>query len=166
MKPFKNNLHTWLLEATPNSHEIKLQYFYIYNGTIFPVDGKHVHFEKGKKFDEIMEVANLLKKTLGGSIYLLPKVEIPEKVQTADLLFRGVKYDLKTLTGFSETILNTNIRNREKQAHNFLINITKSKVISEFEKEMYVIYKKDNMQWLENLFFIKDDAIIGIFERT
>ncbi len=153
----------WLDQATPNSHEIIEQQFIEVDGIKYEVDGKNVVFDAGKKEKE---VSKWLKEKFGGEIILLPRVNYPNGIQTADFLFRKEKWDLKTITGNSDKVFYKNIKNKEKQSHNFIFDITLSSINSlEIKKQINAMYKRDNLSWLGKIIVKKDDDIFGVYKR-
>lgn len=61
----------WLKNAKPNSHKVKEQLFFEYEGKRYDVDGKNVVLDYSK---EELEMAYFLENTFGGEIYMLPRV--------------------------------------------------------------------------------------------
>ncbi len=84
----------WYPDAVPNSHTVQDLPSVTVNGVTYQVDGHNV---KLKYSAHEKEIAELLEREVGGEMYMVPKVENPQGIRTADYLFNGNFYDLKTL---------------------------------------------------------------------
>ena len=105
----------YMRTATPNSHVVQDLQEYSVNGATYRVDGLNVvlcYSAHGK------EIAELLERKLGGELYMAPKVNAPQGVRTPDYLFRGIRYDLKTLTSKAtgDTIFQREKGRKDRQA--------------------------------------------------
>ena len=89
---FTNVTDKWLASATPNSHEVLDAKYFKVNDTKYKVDGKNVVLDYSTKEKE---VANWLETTLGGKLYMCPRINVPDGISTPDYLFRNERYDLK-----------------------------------------------------------------------
>ena len=108
--------------AKINKGIVKKQKYFEHNGHKYMIDGRNVVYRHDKRE---LEVAKLLNKTFGGSVKILPNVNFPQGIQSPDYLYRGEKLDLKIITSKrSKDCLKTLLRNKEKQANNFIIDIT------------------------------------------
>ena len=86
-----------------NSHKIlDKNYFKDSKGFKYKVDGKNVVLDYSKKEKDI---AIWLEKTVGGKIYMLPRINKPDGIMTADYLFRNEYWDLKSITGCGKRII-------------------------------------------------------------
>lgn len=78
----KNNYiditNEWLILATPNSHIVKEQYYFDYEGKRYYVDNKNVVLDYSK---QELEIAIWLENTFGGPIFMLPRVNNPEGIK-------------------------------------------------------------------------------------
>ena len=54
---------------------------------------------------------------------MLPRVNYPEGIKTADYLFRGEYWDLKDINGKSKQALYHAIYKKNTQSNNFIFNI-------------------------------------------
>ncbi len=95
------------------------------DGVKYYVDGKNVVLDYSKKE---LEVANWLVNTFGGKIYMLPRVNYPKNIKTADYLWNDEFWDLKEIKGNSQKILDNTIKRNKSQSKNFIIDITNSKL--------------------------------------
>ena len=64
------------------------------NGIEYIVDGHNVIYKHNKR--EI-EVAELLNKTFGGDVRILPNINFPKGIKSPDYIYSGEKTDLKRI---------------------------------------------------------------------
>jgi len=97
----------------------------IVNGRKYIVDGSKVVFDQNKK--EI-HMALWLSQKLNKKIELLPRILQPENIQTSDYMIEGEYWDLKGIVSNKNYAVYSRLRNQNKQASNFIIDISKSKL--------------------------------------
>lgn len=115
----------WLKKAKPNSHKVREQLYFDYQGSRYYVDGKNVVLDYSK---EELEMAYFLKNTFGGEIYRLPKINKPNGIKTADYLWDNEYWDLKTITGSSNQTMFHAMYKQKRQCSNFILDISLSKL--------------------------------------
>ena len=76
----------WLDEATPNDGIVTEASFYSNDKNKYYVDGKNVVLDYSK---QELEVAKWLLDTFGGNIYMLPRINNPSGIKTADYLWNN-----------------------------------------------------------------------------
>lgn len=141
----------------------KQKYFIDDNGVKYNVDGKHVIFKPTKR--EI-EVAKILGKAFGGEIIIIPRVNEPPNVKTPDYLINGVSFDLKGIEGSGKNTIDNSIRKQQKQANNFIFDISKTKMKMDYIiKQIKNIYKSEHRYWVKQIIVIKNQEIIKIYKR-
>ena len=154
-KIFRDDTRLWLETSTPNSHNVEIRNFITKDGVTYIVDGKSVTFDISNKE---LKIAAWLERKFGGSIFLLPKVNTPDNIQTADYLFRDEYWDLKEITGNGKHTIDSNIKAKKKQASNFIIDITNSKMLlSEANRQICLIFKSKERIWLEKIILKKSN---------
>jgi len=154
-KIFRDDTKLWLETSTPNSHNVEIRNFITKDGVTYIVDGKSVTFDISNKE---LKIAAWLERKFGGSIFLLPKVNTPDNIQTADYLFRDEYWDLKEITGNGKHTIDSNIKAKKKQACNFIIDITNSKMLlSEANRQICLIFKSKERIWLEKIILKKNN---------
>ncbi len=89
----------WLENATPNSHVVRDMLYFEYKGEKYFVDNKNVVLDYSK---EEREVALWLENKFGGEIFMLPRINKPDGIMTADYLWNNEYWDLKKITGYSK----------------------------------------------------------------
>ena len=151
-------------KSTPNSHKIKYaEYFEDAKGNKYYVDGKNVVLDYS---ESEKNVANWLKETFGGEIYMLPRVNIPEGIQTADYLFRGEKWDLKEIKSTGKNVLDNRVNGLKKQANNFIFDISNTTIsIKEIKNQIDKLYESPNRKWINIIMLIKNQKLICIYIR-
>ncbi len=156
-----NVTNEWLEKATPNSHKIIDKQFIVIDGIRYDVDGKDVILDYS---DEEKRVAEWLENIIGGKLEMLPKVGNPTEIQTADYLFKGEYWDLKSIEGNGKRTLEDAIKKKRNQSRNFIIDITKSEMTKEEAmKQIHKNYK--NHKWLDKIILKKDDELIRIYKK-
>lgn len=151
-------------KSTPNSHKIKdAEYFEDAKGNKYYVDGKNVVLDYS---ESEKNVANWLKETFGGEIYMLPRINIPEGIQTADYLFRGEKWDLKEIKSTGKNVLDNRVNGLKKQANNFIFDISNTTIsIKEIKNQIDKLYESPNRKWINKIMLIKNQKLICIYIR-
>lgn len=153
----------WIDNATPNSHKVQDRQYFEKDNIKYQVDGKNVVLDYSNKEKE---VAEWLENTFGGEIYMLPRVNNPEGIQTADYLFRGECWDLKEINKTGKNILYHAIEDHEKQAHNFIFDITKTKLSSdEIIERVNKLYSFKKVSWLEKVIIKRENKLIKVTKK-
>lgn len=153
----------WLRKGTSNNHKvIDRNYFADSEGNIYKVDGKYVVLDYSIKEKEI---ANWFVATFGGTIYMVPRVNKPKKVQTPDYLFKGEHWDLKEIFGDSKQVIYHAIYAKKGQSSNFIIDITKSKLSFDMAKiQVSNLYKRTDLPFIKKI-ILKDNSKFIVYKR-
>lgn len=133
------------------------------DGIKYFIDGKNVVFDYSKKE---LEIANWLAITFGGKIYLLPRINIPENIRTADYLWNNEFWDLKEIKSSNIKTFDNRLNNSKGQSNNFILDISLNKLPN--YKIIYEINKICNNNcrlWIKNIIIIRNLKIIFIFKR-
>lgn len=161
---YKNITTTWIKNACPNSHSIKHLSYYSDNGIKYFVDNKYVLYDYS--INE-MEVAIWLENTFGGELYMCPRINRPEGIETPDYIFRNEKWDLKTPIGTSNIVIDNLLKNKRKQANNFIIDITNNSLpIKEIIRQVREIYNSPSRDWIKTIIIKKNDKIVSIYTKN
>lgn len=150
--------------AKPNRGTVKIQKYFEDDGKMYKVDGRNVVY---KHDERELEVARLLNKTFGGNIKILPNINFPQGVKSPDYLFRGERTDLKRITSKrANDCVKTALRNKEKQANNFIIDNTAQNVSdTDILKQIDEIYNSKGFLWVDKIYLLRNDKFIKIFKR-
>lgn len=153
----------WLRKGTSNNHKvIDRNYFADSEGNIYKVDGKYVVLDY---FIKEKEIANWFVTTFGGTIYMVPRVNKPKKVQTPDYLFKGEHWDLKEIFGDSKQVIYHAIYAKKGQSSNFIIDITKSKLSFDMAKiQVSNLYKRTDLPFIKKI-ILKDNSKFIVYKR-
>ncbi|MBQ8358636.1 MAG: hypothetical protein IJX37_01795 [Oscillospiraceae bacterium] len=156
----------WLDNATPNSHEVSEVTEFKQDGTVYRVDGVNVQLSYD---DHEKEIAELLKQRLGGDIRLMPTVKGKFKnIKTPDYLFRGERYDLKTMSkSASSRAVYNRIKESLDQADNFVLDITNNplgtqEILRQIEEEIFTNYSTRSVKVI---IVVENGEIIKILKR-
>ena len=157
----------WINNAKPNSHKVKNRHYFEYDNIKYRVDNKNVVLDYS---DKEKEVAIWLENTFGGEIYMLPRINNPKGIQTADYLFRREYWDLKTLSenAISEIRAVDNIiKTAKKQTNNIILDITNSilprkNIINQVER----LYMTKGRNWIDKIILIDNYELIKIFKKN
>lgn len=153
-----------ILSKEDKKFEVKeQQYFVSEDGKKYNIDGKNV---KIKANEEERQVAELLGKTYGGQVNLVPVVLNPQGIKTPDYILNGKKYDLKEPTGSSKTTIYDLFKHKSKQADNFIIDIHKSGLDrAESIKQSENIFYSRHRKWIDTIILMDDNEIFKILKR-
>lgn len=136
---------------------------YVANGVTYYVDGKHVVLQPTSQEKRI---ANILSKKYGKTVEFVPQVMYPQGIQTPDYLIDGKRYDLKSPTGSGKNLLYGLIAKKQKQPHNFIIDIEKCPLsMEELERQVNDLYRSPRVGFLERIVFIKNEEVVKVFDR-
>lgn len=155
----------WREEATPDRHIVQDLQEYTVNGVTYKVDGHNVVLDYSPHEKEIAE---LLEKEFGGELYMVPRVNNPQGVSTPDYLFRGKKYDLKTLgeNAGPNTMFNR-VKKAKEQSQSFIIDVTNAKIEkSAIFSQIKKIYQRKDTEWVDEIFIVENKEVVNIFKRA
>lgn len=152
----------WLGNATSFSSEVLDRNYFEHNGIKYFVDGKNVVLDYSKKEKEI---AIWLSKTFSGTVYMLPRINKPDGIQTPDYIFKDNYWDLKTINGSSKQALYHTIRKKQRQSNNFIFEITNSKFsMKNIQIQVKNLYKRTDVPFINEL-IIKKGNKFKVFKR-
>ena len=139
------------------------QYYIDEDGTRHNVDNKYVIL---KPTEREKEVVNMLGELYGGKIKIIPRVNEPKNIKTPDYIVKNRRYDLKQISGNGKYVIQGNLKGKQKQADNFVIDITKSEMsIDEAIRQIENIYNSKHFLWLDRIILLKDKEFLKIFKR-
>lgn len=153
---------------TKSPGKVKKQDFLEKDGVIYKVKGKDVILNPDESEEEC---ANILAKTFGEDVILLPKVNNPQGIKSADFIFENDFLDLKTINKSNKKQLSKDaiynaLKNCQKQSNNFVLDITNyiynEKIVYE---QIEKIYNSVHRNWVDTIYLIQDKKVIKIFRR-
>lgn len=153
----------WIINAKPNTYIVKDRKYFEHNGIKYKVDNKNIVLDYS---DKEKEVAIWLENTFGGEIYMLPRINKPDGIQTADYLFRGEYWDLKKITGKGKNTLDSAINKKKSQSNNFIFDISNSEITLEaIDKQLSSIYENKYRKWIDKIIVKQNNNVIVINKR-
>lgn len=156
----------WYPDSVPGSHAVEDLYEYTVDGATYKVDGHNVKLDYDQHEKEIAE---LLEREVGGELYMVPKVNMPQGISSPDYLFNGEKYDLKTLLedAGENTIFNRIQKSVKKgQADNFIIDVTKSGLTDQtILSQVNKVFWSDNTKKVRDIAIVRNMTIEKVFRR-
>lgn len=153
----------WIINAKPNTHIVKDRKYFEHNGIKYKVDNKNIVLDYS---DKEKEVSIWLENTFGGEIYMLPRINKPDGIQTADYLFRGEYWDLKKITGKGKNTLDSAINKKKSQSNNFIFDISNSEITLEaIDKQLSSIYENKYRKWIDKIIVKQNNNVIVINKR-
>lgn len=145
-------------------YKLKEQLYYVdEEGNRYNVDGKYVILNPTEREEE---VANMLGSLYGGKIKIIPRINEPKNIKTPDYIVKNKRYDLKQISGSGKYVIQGNLKGKQKQADNFVIDITKSKMSTdEAIRQVENIYNSKHFLWLDRIILLKDKEFLKIYKR-
>lgn len=141
----------------------KQNYFVNSNGMIYIVDKKYVVLKP--TVGEI-EVAEIMGRALGGIVKIIPRINEPEGIKTPDYIINNEKYDLKEITGKGKYVIEGNLKKKERQSNNFIIDLSNTELeLKEAERQIESIFISKRFLWIDRIFIIKGNFIIKVYKR-
>lgn len=151
------------MSKTSKEYKVEDLGSYIIDRTEYVVDGHNVVFDPSN--DE-RNIANVLGKTFGGTVQLVPRVLNPQGIKTPDYIFKNEKYDLKTVTGLSKNVLYNALKGKKNQAENFIFDISPNTLdIEDLTNQARMLFESKNREFVKRIILIKDDVVLNVFER-
>ncbi len=145
-------------------YKLKEQLYYVdEEENRYNVDGKYVILNPTEREKE---VANMLGSLYGGKIKIIPRINEPKNIKTPDYIVKNRRYDLKQISGNGKYVIQGNLKGKQKQADNFVIDITKSKMSTdEAIRQIKNIYNSKHFLWLDRIILLKDKDFLKIYKR-
>ncbi len=148
--------------ATPSVTETTT--FTARDGNDYTVDGRFVQLQHTQHEKEIAE---LIARTFGGEIFLLPKINYPQGVPTADFRFRGEDFDLKTIKVSNKNTIYNRIKNSVEQADNFIIDITMTEYSeADFIRQIENVFSSTHTKSINTVIVVRNNEVIGVYKRA
>lgn len=156
----------WYPDAVPNSHPIQDLQSVTVNGVTYQVDGDNVKLEYSPHEKEIAE---LLEREVGGELYMVPKVNEPQSVRTADYLFHGHYYDLKTLEQVppGKNPIYNPVKKSNGQTAKVIVDVTIPDLdAATIEQQVDKIFWSRETRFVDEIVIIRGDKIEKVYKRA
>lgn len=162
-EPFYDNTNGWQVVPLNKSKVVEDLTEYTTNETTYKVDGKHVVLDYSK---EEKEIADLIAGKYGKNVQMVPKINFPMGISTPDYLINGNRYDLKTIQGVGKSVIFDAIKKKIKQADNFVIDISKSKIgLDGADEQIKKVFYSKHTEIVDEVLLIKNKNIIKSYKR-
>ena len=140
------------------------KYFKDSNGNKYYVDDRNVILDYSKKEKE---VAIWLSNTFGGKIYMLPKVNKPDGIKTADYLWNNEYWDLKDIkNGQSSRTVDNTIKRTKNQTNNIILDVSNNNLSNnEIIRQVKKIYITNGREWIDKIIVKRENKVIIILKR-
>ena len=139
---------------------------FMYRGEIYTIDGINVQFDPSK---EEKAAAKLLSEVTGEKVVLMPRIHGKYiGIETPDMIIAGTseRWDLKGIEKDGKDAVRNIIKRKKKQAENFLIDISKSKLTKDNAIEQAKnVFHAYNTRFVKRIILIQDHEIVKVFER-
>lgn len=141
----------WLENVTPNSHVVKEQLYFKHKNKKYLVDNKNVVLDYSQKE---LKIAWWLENTFGGEIFMLPRINKPDGIKTADYLWNGEYWDYKQINGSGQRTIEDLLKKKEQQAHYFILEKGFTK-LSDYEivKQIKKLFSSDTTSFIRIIIF-------------
>jgi len=98
---------------------------------------------------------------------MLPKINKPDGIPTADYLIDNESYDLKRIYGSGKRTLKDAVKDKKKQSKRFILKITeKSKLSSdEITRQSEEIFRFSETNFVDEIVIIRDDKLMKVLKR-
>lgn len=152
-----------LKNAKPSGLPVKEKLYFEYDSSKYYVDGKNVVMDYSKKE---LEIAIWLKNTFGGEIFMLPRVNKPDGIKTADYLWNDEKWDLKEIKSSGKNVIDNRVHGTRNQSENIIFDISECQLSTEeIIKQVEKIFYSPNRDWVKNIILLKNNRFIKFFSR-
>lgn len=155
----------WRETATPGSHTVQDLLEYTAKGVTYQVDGHNVVLDYSQHEKEIAE---LLEREFGGEIYMVPRINEPQGVSTPDYLFRGARFDLKSLKSGGKNVFYNVVAKKSAQAENFIFDITDCPLDDdkEINRQTELLFSSTHTKFIDTIVLLKNGEIIKVLKRN
>ena len=161
-KNYLNITKEWLSNQG-NEIIIEESNYYESNGIKYYVDNKNVILDYSKKE---LEVAIWLTKTFGYKVILLPRINIPEGIKTADYLFKDELWDLKEINSSGKRVIDNRINGNKLQSKNYIFDISNNKLSNnEILKQVKNVYYSNSRNWVDKIIVKRANTLVAIYKR-
>jgi hypothetical protein len=154
----------WKETATPGSHTVQDLHEYTAKGVTYQVDGHNVVLDYSP---HEKETAELLEREFGGEIYMVPRVNEPQGVSTPNYLFRGARFDLKSLKSGGKNVFYNVVAKKSAQAENFIFDLTDCPLDDkEINRQTELLFSSTHTKFIDTIVLLKNGEIIKVLKRN
>ncbi|MGX7112541.1 hypothetical protein [Gemella cuniculi] len=158
--PYKSVKTKWLKSF--DKPKVTDMEYWEHSGIKYFVDEKHVVLSYSKKEKE---VAEWLANKLGTHVQMVPRVNYPLGIPTPDYIIKNKKFDLKEIEGEGKNVIDNNMRKSKKQADNFILDLTKTKLSDkEVLNQLYSIYKSGRRK-VDTVIVKRENSLVSLLTK-
>lgn len=162
-KPFYDSTKRWTSASNKKSGIVENLKRIEVDGTQYAVDGRHVVLDYSK---EEKTVADLIASKYGRDVKMVPRINFPLGLSTPDYLIDGRKYDLKTISGSGKSVIFDAVKKKIKQADNFIIDISNSKLsLMDADEQIKKLYYSKHTEIVDEVLLIENGQIVKVYRR-
>lgn len=162
-EPFYDNTNRWSVVSPEKSKNVEDLKEYEVDGKLYKVDGFNVVLDYSKKEREI---ADLIASRYGKNVQMVPRVNIPQDVNTPDYKIDGVKYDLKTIKGSGKSTIYDAVKKGKKQANCFVLDVSETPLsMSDVDRQVANLYTSLHTRYVDEVVVYKDNEIVKAYKR-
>lgn len=174
--PYEDVTQEFYKYATPKSNNVThAKKFVTDDGREFIVNnettGAYFDYDS-QDYKDSKKCAQLLRKIFGGKIELQPVVNYEDSISTCDLKWTNPysktfeRWDLKTIEGSKNTTLDSMIKKKKRQSHNFIFDLKNHTISKEdAQNQIIEIFNNKHRDWVETIMLKDEDEIIFIYKR-
>lgn len=161
---YSDIINVWKQKKPSNSGKVTDAVNFVFDNAEYTVNGKTVVLDYSQKEKKIAELVN---KTFGLNVEMVPRVLSPQGISTPDYLIEGNKYDLKEPIGKGKNVLYGMVAKKKKQADNFIFDISQCPLeILEINRQIDGLYLSNRTSFINNIIVVKDDEVIHVYKRN
>ena len=107
-----------------------------------------------------------LTKMFGYKVILLPRINIPEGIKTADYLFKDELWDLKEINSSVKRAIDNRINGNRLQSKNYIFDISNNKLSNnEILKQVKNVYYSNSRNWVDKIIVKRANTLVAIYKR-
>ncbi len=133
------------------------------DGNTYVVDGRQIllDYSAGEK-----DIAELLAKSFGMEVKMIPRVLSPQNVSTPDILLDDEAFDIKQPIGQGKAVIYNMIAKKKRQANNFAIDISKCPLdVEGIRRQVADVYRSRHTRFVNRVVLSKDGQILNVYQR-
>ncbi len=133
------------------------------DGNTYVVDGRQIllDYSAGEK-----DIAEVLAKSFGMEVKMIPRVLSPQNVSTPDILLDDEAFDIKQPIGQGKAVIYNMIAKKKRQANNFAIDISKCPLdVEGIRRQVADVYRSRHTRFVNRVVLSKDGQILNVYQR-
>ena len=159
---YKDVTTEWLKDGNHSVRVSDMNYFE-HDGVKYVVDNKNVVFD----YSEVeKQVAEWLSSTFGEEVKMVPRINNPDSISTADYFWKNEYWDLKEIKSSGKRAIDNRINGTKRQTSNYILDVTSNKLSNnEIINQIKKIYRSKDRAWVDKIILKRNNNLIKIFKR-